>query len=46
VRRQAAFEIQDLATVLDAARQVKPLTGVAIVQLQRLFHVLLSSCYA
>jgi hypothetical protein len=38
MRRQAAFEIQHLAAVLDAARHVEPLTVVAIVQLQRLIH--------
>lgn len=47
MRRQAAFEMQHLATVLNTASQVQPLTGVAIVQVQHLIHQPHpSACYA
>ena len=46
MRRQDAFEIQHLAAVLDAARDLESFTVVTIVQLQRLSHEPRpSSCY-
>jgi len=47
MRRQAAFDEQHLAAILDAARHVKPLIVVAVVKFQRLIHGCLPCpCYA